>query len=157
MKDCLYMRRSLRLLVLGTVLVALVIQGYDLVKDNLSRASTTQSVTYHPGDVVMAWAHTFPHEGLLAATLTTEAFRDGQSPAHWAEKTRPVWEAVEFRYLQGRVLSGWEQGKDAVVLFESKVASVWGTHLRQEQYRLVQDSEGGWLIDHVQLVKEDAV
>ena len=157
MKDYLYMRRSLRLLVLGTVLVAVVIQGYDLVKYKMTQASTTQAVSYHPGDVVMAWAHTFPHEGLLAATLTTEAFRDGQSPTSWAEQTRPIWEAVRFRYLQGRVLSGWEQGEDAVVLFESKVASVWGTHLRQEQYRLVQDSKGGWLIDHVQLVKEDEV
>lgn len=151
------MRRSIRLLVLGTVLVAVAIKGNEFVRYQVSESSSTQTVPYHPADVVKAWAQTFPHEGLLAAMLTTEAFRDGATPASWAEKTRQVWEAVRFRYLRGQVLSGWINGATAMVVFQSTASSVWGTHVRQEQYRLLKDSQGEWLIDHVQLVKENVL
>ena len=139
---------------LGILTLAIII-GHSLASYLLNEPPGTSEEPSGPSDVVTAWAKTFPHERVLAALLTTETFREGHSFSSWAERTRPAWEAMRFRYLKGHVRSGWIKGENALVVFESTASSVWGTHVRQEQYQLVKGSEGRWFIDDVKLIKDN--
>ena len=108
-----------------------------------------------PRDVVTGWTKTFPHAPTLAVALTTEHFRDGRSPDDWVEDVREAWPQLQFRYRTGQVQSGWTDGDTALVIFKATSSSIWGEHDRREEYRLIKNAHGQWLIDQFRLVNDE--
>ncbi|WP_447968118.1 hypothetical protein [Nitrospira sp. M1] len=107
-----------------------------------------------PGEVVQGWAQTFPHAPTLAAALTTKHFRDGRDPEVWVEDMRELWSQLQFRYRTGQVQSGWTHGDTALVIFHATSTSVWGEHTRREEYRLIKNDRGQWLLDQFRLMND---
>ncbi|WP_454061534.1 hypothetical protein [Candidatus Nitrospira salsa] len=107
-----------------------------------------------PGEVVKGWAKTFPHAPTLAVALTTKHFRDGRAPDDWVEDVRGLWSQLRFRYQTGQVQSGWTKGDTALVIFNATSTSIWGKHNRREEYRLIKNAQGQWLLDQFRLVND---
>ncbi len=107
-----------------------------------------------PGEVVKSWARTFPHAPMLAASLTTEHFRDGRSHDVWVSDVRGFWSQLRFQYRNGQVQSGWTKGNTAFIIFKTTSSSIWGEHDRREEYKLIRTPEGQWLINDLRLVHE---
>ncbi len=149
-----HLRTPFPQLIVGFIL-ALVIGVYFSVvvlRDTLS--NQTHKEVNVPSEVVTGWAKTFPHAPTLAVALTTEHFRDGRSPEVWVEDMRGIWSQLRFRYRTGKVQSGWTEGETALVIFKATSSSIWGERDRYEEYRLIKNSQGQWLIDQFRLVND---
>ncbi|GJL54123.1 MAG: hypothetical protein NPIRA02_12550 [Nitrospirales bacterium] len=107
-----------------------------------------------PSEVVQGWAQTFPHAPTLAVALTTEHFRDGRAPETWVEDMRELWSQLRFRYRTGQVQSGWTNGDTALVIYHATSTSIWGKHTRREEYRLIKNDEGQWLLNQFRLMND---
>ena len=151
MKSC-FQNTRLLLFILLILTVSMVLHlSWLRFGDSIPPASTETAV---PSEVVRSWANTFPHTPLLAVSYTTEHFRDGRTPMDWVNDIKQGWPQIDFRYETGQVQSGWIEGTSALVFFKATGKSVWGAHERREEYRLIQNPQGHWLINDMRLVEE---
>ncbi len=144
-------RLQLFILLIFTVSMALHLSWLRF-QDPPSRPANTENAV--PSEVVKHWANTFPHTPLLAVGYTIEHFRDGRTAMDLVQDIKQGWPQIDFHYETGQVQSGWIKGTSALVLFKATGKSVWGAHERHEEYRLIQNPQGHWLINDMRLVEE---
>ncbi len=94
---------------------------------------------------------------MLAASLTTEHFRDGRAHDVWVDDIRGFWSQFRFQYRTGQVESGWTEGNMALIIYNTTGSSIWGDHDRQEEYLLIKTPEGQWLINDMRLIQEQVL
>ena len=101
-----------------------------------------------PSQVVQSWIEVYPADMAKAATLTTNAMRQGLTEEDWVKQSQE--KSGEFRYVGSEVVSENVDGNQAEVLVDAEIDSTLGKQLQKEQFRLT-------LVDNNWAIEERAV
>ena len=118
-------------------------------------AALADESTLTPTQVVFQWLQWYPKDLPQAATLTTTSLRKGLSQKQWVEKTEPLLNDLQFKYLDGKVLEEEHDGVNASVTVQVRLYLVIGEVRQVETYSL-KKVKGHWRIDS-QEIQEDRV
>lgn len=106
-----------------------------------------------PDAVVKKWTKLYGRKTIVAALLTTDHFRNGESALTWAEKTETRLKSFGYQHLGGKIISSQTSGEAARVVLRALIASGDGVAWKQETYTL-QYVDRQWLIDTIEIADE---
>lgn len=109
-----------------------------------------QEARLTPGEVVQLWLRLYPDHLDQAVELTTLDFRQGVPKKDWIETQEPLLRGMRMCYSHGAVQFEEIRGQDARVIVRTRISTVFGVQVQDEQYYLEQDPEGMWLIDCIE-------
>ena len=110
--------------------------------------------TLTPREVVEKWLQVYPGNLEQASELTTTTFREGASKEEWIAIRGPFLKNLDLKYIRTKVVHEELVGKEARVMVHAHIVTLAGDQPQDELYILVQDSNGDWLIDQVEVYTE---
>jgi hypothetical protein len=111
--------------------------------------------TLTPTQIVYQWLAWYPKQLSQAAALTTNHLRHGLSQQDWIEQSLPFLHALQFQYLEGKILEEDSGELTATVTVQVRLYMVIGEVRQVETYSL-KKVDGHWRID-TQEIQEDRV
>lgn len=110
--------------------------------------------TLTPREVVEKWLQVYPGNLEQASELTTTTFREGATREEWKAVRGPFLKNLDLKYIRAKVVHEELVGKEARVMVHAHIVTLMGDQPQDELYILVQDSDGNWLIDQVEVYTE---
>ncbi len=107
-----------------------------------------------PREVVEKWLQVYPGNLGQAAQLTTTTFREGATREEWKAIRGPFLKNLDLKYIRAKVVHEDLVGKEARVMVHAHIVTLMGDQPQDELYILVQNSDGNWLIDQVEVYTE---
>jgi hypothetical protein len=110
--------------------------------------------TITPRQVVEQWLQLYPGNMDRAADMTTQKFREGVSKEEWIALREPFLKNLEMKYIRAKIVHEEIKEKEAHVIVHAHIATLMDDHPQDELYILIPNSDGGWLIDQVEVYTE---
>lgn len=123
------------------------------VLSTFSSVRFTHAETLSPEAVVKKWTKLYGRDTAAAGRLTTDAFRGGNPPQVWGERTQAFLKSFGYQHLGGKILSSQISEANVRIVLQALIASGDGVSWQQETYTLKR-VDGQWLIDAIDTTDE---
>ena len=107
-----------------------------------------------PRQIVEQWLQVYPGQIDQAAELTTAAFREGVSKEEWIATQGSFLKNLGMKYVRAKVVHEELVGQEIHIMVHAHIVTLMDDHPQDELYILVPNSNGGWLINQVEVYTE---